>query len=173
MARPKAQGSADSQSETASDNESPKTTKRFYTGTQELDSDLFKLVETNMVKNVSWGAKPDYQKMLHGHFMRTVDSSGKQLNTCSPVGGHFHFVEVSTDSEGNLVATCSPAMIWAKKRIEGDVQRVAIPIEFDSHTHETQYVKSHRVQKRETNERFAELQSKILAKIPGAVEGVR
>lgn len=168
MARPKAQAVAETS------DQSPKTAaKRFYPGQQELDSDLFKLEVESMLKNISWNSKrPDYIKVEHCHFMRTVDSAGKKLDACSLVGGHFHYVTVTEHEDGALTAECSEAMEWGFESVNGQTKRVGIPIKHDQHKHDVTYVKSIKIKPRVYNEKFAEIQSKLLAKIPGGVDGV-
>ena len=154
MARPKAQ---------------TKTNKRFYQGQQELDSDLFKLDVAQMMKNISWNEKrPDYVKVEHCHFMRTVDSSGKKLDTCSPVGGHFHTVTITEHEDGSLSAECSPAQQWGTL----DGKRAGVPIPSDNHTHDVTYLKSIKIKPRVYNEKFAEVQSRLLAKLPPSIDGI-
>jgi len=112
--------------------------KRRYAQDLEFDSDLFKLEVTNMVKNL--GAEdnnPILANVEHCHFYRTFDSNGRKQTRCSFVGGHTHDVEVKVNKNGELTATCSPA----------------IGTKFgDNHTHKIDYLKSDKLQKRKINE---------------------
>jgi hypothetical protein len=67
----------------------------------EVTSHSYKLEVANFPKNIaSDEAKPEYHKAEHVHFFHTKDRAGKRLIYSSPVGGHFHELEIVPNPKG-------------------------------------------------------------------------
>lgn len=155
--------------------------ERVYKGTQEVDHDLFKLEAAKMSKNVSYTDIPNVQQFVHNHIFHTVDSSGKKQTTCTPVGGHFHEVEVTLGEGGVPELTVGPPKKWVIKKKRGVKTKVAVPVgwgseddrEYDEHTHDATYIGSERIQLRAANVEFAKYDAEVRGKQSPAIDGVR
>jgi len=111
--------------------------QRNYTKDMNIDSDLFKLEVSNLMKNVSYDeTRPILVPVEHCHFFRTFDSSGKKQTTSNAVGGHYHNVTICVDDEGNLSGKCGPAM----------GSKIA-----DDHIHNVSYIRSNELELRKVN----------------------
>jgi hypothetical protein len=151
--------------------------KRFYSGEQEIDHDLFKLEIATMKKNVSFTDVPDYEKIEHVHMFHTVDSNGKKQETCSPVGGHFHMVEVLSERDGVPALKISPPMKYVTQRKNGRKVRVAILLtdedpDGDTHTHTVRYLKSEKIVLRQANAEFATYEGRINSIQNPSIDGI-
>lgn len=165
------------ESDEAERSEETLRTERVYKGTQEVDHDLFKLEIAPMLKNVSFSEEqPRYEQTEHVHWFHTVDSMGQPMKHTPAVGGHFHEIILVPDANGGVPrAMCSPPMKWVRaKGANGRMQRVAIELEHDHHTHTLNYHGSEKFKIRNTvNTEFAKLQAALEAKKPGPVEGIK
>lgn len=113
--------------------------------------DLFKLEPAVMKQNVSWKKdEPMLQDVTHAHIYHSHSSSGIANRTSQAMGGHFHEVKVSVDTDGNLKATCGPPLRIVEKMLKtGGVRKVEEPLEWfheklnkkivDDHRHECTY----------------------------------
>lgn len=149
-------------------------TKRVYKGTQELDHDLFKLSPAKMRKNVSYIADdPIFELFDHSHIYHTIDSNGRKLDTSAPVGGHFHFVKVTANGSDVPSVEVSQAMQWSMKKIgKNKFEKVAVPVDHDSHTHNVEYLGSEKIQMRKPNVEAAKAQAALEAKFNQKMDGV-
>lgn len=120
-----------------------KNAKRILNQELKIISDTFKLMPAVMQKNISFNPhSPQLQAMEHCHIFHTYDSGGKKLGFTNQVGGHYHSVEVSTDSKGNFKVKVSPPIQNPKsEKIYAN----------DTHTHEVQYIKSEEIAVRKQN----------------------
>lgn len=153
--------------------------------------DLYKLLVAPMLKNTSQdGQAPNYVPAEHCHFFHTVTSDGKEQNTSSTIGGHFHVMEIVTpeqtfitkDENGNdvtetiaAVYKCSaPMAYFAKKNRYGQVVKtLMLANEDDMHTHEIQYIKSEKIPQRVKNFEAAAFHANQMAKFDKTVPGVQ
>ena len=131
---------------------------RRMKGEVTFEHNLFKLVEAELLHNVSWKQyQPKLVPMKHGHIFHSVnDRTGTPNIYSSPIGGHFHEVktEWAHDEEGNLIlvkAECGPALCKVKRKLRsGEVKTVTERVAFltddetrphvDDHTHEVLYI---------------------------------
>jgi len=159
-------------------------TARVFKGSQELPHDLFKLKVASMKRNVSYTDVPIIDHIEHVHIFHTIDSSGKRQTESTPVGGHFHQIEVHHNAMGVPHLVVGPAMKWVKKRVKGQrkAKRVAVPVrwqigedewETDNHTHQSEYLGSEMIHLRKSNPEAAKAETAIRMKMePPPVEGV-
>lgn len=165
------------ESDEAERSEETQATERVYKGTQEVDHDLFKLEVAPMLKNVSFSEeKPRYEQTEHVHWFHTVDSMGQPMKHTPAVGGHFHEIILVTDAKGGLPkAMCSPPMKWVRgPGANGRMQRIAVELDYDRHTHTLKYEGSERFKIRNAvNTEFAKLQAALEAKKPSSVDGIK
>lgn len=147
-------------------------TERFYPGKEEMISDLFKLELSYMLKNQAIdGHEPEYEKVEHVHFFRTVDSGGKTTTTSNAIGGHFHEVKWHKDLSGNVVIdSVSPAMKWVTRGAGKNKRRVMEALSHDNHEHTITYKRSHSFKAMELNKEFVKFQATQTK--PAAVEGI-
>jgi hypothetical protein len=153
--------------------------KRVYGNEIKLESDLFKLLEAKMKKNVA--LYPKIEKILdevtHTHFFRTFDSDGRPQKYCSPVGGHFHVVETvppKSPGEAATILSVGPALMKRFKTVHGQQVQVIEPYMpgDDNHTHEFVYMRTCDVQGRQVSAAAAMLIGAAeakLAPIPGII----
>ncbi len=150
---------------------------RVYNGVGIIESDLFRLKLANAMKNIALpdSGQIDLEKVEHSHFWRTYDSDGKLMKYCAPVAGHFHEITFQEDPNGGpvKVVKVSGPMRMGQQRIRGQMRAVPIPVSEeleDNHVHETEYLKSHKVEARVTNVRAMQFIGEEAAKassIPG------
>lgn len=129
---------------------------RQYAGTVEFDSDLFMLSPAKMKRNVTPNKDADaWLDVLHQHFFHTFDSSGKKLDKCSDVGGHFHVIKVIPGEGGGLptLEVSGPKTYAHKKgkKVMVDASRGSGEPGFDDHTHDVEYKWSSRMKPRTLN----------------------
>lgn len=123
----------------------PQKINRIYKEDMTIDSDTFKLETTNFAKNLSFDdKKPIIVGVEHSHFFHTFDSNGRPMDKCNHVGGHTHEVKIEVDQNGDMVGTCSPAIVHKG-------------FKEDFHTHQVTYVKSDRFKVRSMNEQAQQL----------------
>ena len=158
-----------------------KTTKKESTRvlkqTTTLHHDLYLLNESKMKKDTSIGKTGDPEMIIpvsHQHFFHTIDSSGRKMVDCSPIGGHFHEMEIIDKGDGNppeVVCKSGPLM-WAKKKVHGKWKRVRVPVNhYDDHKHDVQYLHSEAVTPRKPNVEAAKVQGAMAAKEQGIGAG--
>lgn len=145
----------------------PAQDKRVYRGQTLLHHDLFLLSPESMIKDTRLTKEgiPDPAETVavkHQHFFHTVDSSGRKLDTCSPIGGHFHVIELKDmgENEPPEIVSISGPMKWGVKRINGKNRKMAVPCnEYDFHTHDATYLHSQTVTPRKPNAEAAKVQA--------------
>ncbi len=145
--------------------------ERVYDSNLVIDHDLFVLKPAEMIKNVSWNESPEYQKVVHQHFFHTVNSDGEEMDSCSPIGGHFHKM-ILTKRKGKVPQVeCGPPIKVVLKKVRGQMVKTEILAEeSDDHTHEVVYLKSNKIKMRTLNPEAIRLQaqeSQVTAPIPG------
>lgn len=146
---------------------------RIYKNTQEIDHDLFKLLPSEMKKNVSFTEHPRYEFFQHSHIFHTVDSNGRVQDTCNSVGGHHHAIVVTKNGDGVPVISASGPMKFVMKKDKyGRARRAAVPMLDDDHTHEVEYLGSEKIKLRQANIEFAKFDAALKAKQEISVEGV-
>lgn len=150
----------------------PAVRPRVYQNQGEVDHDVFKLLPSEMRKDVSWSDQPRYEYFVHSHIFHTVDSSGKKLGTSAPVGGHFHVMTVEQSENGVPEVRCSKPMKYVKQMKNGQPQKVAVEIEDDDHVHQIQYLGSERIKLRQINPESVKLQSMADARARNRVDGI-
>lgn len=141
----------------------PAPYKRNLTGKKEIFTDLFKLMVSKVIKYEGWdeaNEHPDthpnkFSTWEHTHPFRTYDKKGDKMNTCTPIGGHFHIVEWedNTDPEAPpVIKSVSGPMVMQKQRVRGRIQMVPVPAnDFDDHTHDVEYLRSSKIEFSATN----------------------
>lgn len=122
--------------------------KRNFKKQEKVYHDLFKLKAANCRKNVMYPESPEWVNVLHEHFYHSVDSNGLAQDHSSKIGGHFHKIEITTDSDGNMKATCGPALKEVAKKGGG---KKIISDPNDNHTHECEYLFSEEMNRRKIN----------------------
>ena len=93
---------------TTSTNSTPNTPKRKgpkrnTSRSMTVHSDLFVTTVSNLMRHTGYTNPPqlaDYTPIAHQHYFRTVNADGNMEKTTSPVGGHFHDVEIVKDEKG-------------------------------------------------------------------------
>lgn len=117
--------------------------KRFYRDQRTFKSDLYKLTVTKMKKNAAiQGEMPIVTEVEHCHFFHTVDSSGNPQTQCTPIGGHFHIMEVipsaNPDEAPQIICKSGPMKVVRKKDRYGKYSKQIVPADpelEDNHTH--------------------------------------
>lgn len=136
----------------------PKAFERSFSKTRKIVSDVFKLMQATVLKQV--GIEKDYNKdpdsfkgFEHTHVFRTFDSDGKKHDRCCMTAGHFHDVVWEYDNDGKpVVASVSGPKVMIRKQIKGKWTQVAVAAnDYDDHTHDINYLQSHEVEARTTN----------------------
>lgn len=129
-----------------------------------IDSDLFKLKLANAMKNIALqdSGMVELEKVEHCHFWRTYDSDGKKLIYSAPVAGHFHEITYEEGKAGEPVKVLkvSGPLRMVQKKIKGIMKVVPEPVNpdlEDNHTHEIEYLRSHKVESRTQNVRAAQM----------------
>lgn len=130
---------------------------RRQKGEMSYTHDLFKLKVATSLHNVSYRKfKPQLEKMDHVHFFHSHDRNGNTQKYCSMNAGHFHEITTSVDKDGNLKATCGPALRWEdSKSKSGKLKKELKTIGWydedkdqdilDDHTHEVTYSHSEEI----------------------------
>lgn len=165
---------------TSARSEQPKATKttkitRKYKSQQDITHDLYKLEVAQAVKNIAW--EPGIftpQKVEHCHFFHSVDKNGAPQTKCSPIGGHFHELELVTAAtdESPAVYRCSPAKKFVlKRRPNGEYYKAVVDIPHDSHSHDVTYIESHDFKPSKLNAEAVKLMGQVDKK-PDPVPGI-
>lgn len=141
--------------------------ERFYATSKEVDHDLFKLSVARMLKWMGYNkGEKDPDDLIpaeHCHFFHTIDSDGRPQQFCSSIGGHFHKMEVVDDGSGVPKVKCVSGPLQFKfenyrKNRANKRRKIAVPAnDFDTHTHESEYVRSEKVALRKVNVDAVEL----------------
>jgi Lon protease-like protein len=118
----------------------------------------FKLDTEVMLKNTNFKKfSPTLEKFEHTHIFHTIDSQGRRQTKCSPVGGHYHYVDFKENPDGSVTVSCGPAKQIVEKRLKsGGFRRTEAEISFydertdgntvDSHKHEVMHLYSEEIQ---------------------------
>lgn len=131
--------------------------ERTFTETKKVISDVFKLMVANVWKQTGVAKHPDIDPMdwaefEHTHVFRTFDSEGKKHDQCVSTGGHFHKVAWKYVGDKPVISSISGPMTYVQKKLRGKYQKIAVPVnDFDKHTHDFKYLKSHEVSARVEN----------------------
>lgn len=156
--------------------------RRTISGTHQIFTDLYKLLVANVIKYEGWDEAVDHPETNpnkfstweHTHPFRTFDKKGNRMNTCTPIGGHFHVVEwedAVDDITPPRIKSVSGPMVMQKQRIRGRMQTVPVPAnEYDDHTHEVEYLRSSKIEVSSTNVEAAKVIAAEAAKtapVPG------
>ncbi len=133
--------------------------KRVFKGQREVIHDLFELKEAIFKQNVSYKfLEPQLVDIKHKHFFHSVDRRGIANQVSSDNSGHFHYLEIKADAEGNMTVTCGPPMRNAIKKVKGKDRVVVEPVFYgaknptdedavvDDHTHEIAYVQAEKLE---------------------------
>lgn len=139
-------------------------TGRVYGTEITIESDLFRLKLADAQKNIAIddSGQIELEKVPHTHFWRTYDSDGKKLIHCAPVAGHFHEVKYEEDPNGGpvkIISVSGPLRMGLKKE-RGQLKSVPVPVNpdlEDNHTHEVEYLRSHKVVARSMNVKAIQL----------------
>jgi hypothetical protein len=157
-----------------------KSNQRTFNRQQDLVHDLYKLQEAKAKKNVAWQEGIiTLEDITHVHFFHSIDSAGNTQNTCVPINGHFHVMEMVTPPSATepAVFKCSPPMRWVRKRdpYTGKWQKVAqVANDYDQHTHDIKYVRSEIWQSQPVNKLAEAYMSQHgLSTPPPSLEGVQ
>lgn len=153
----------------------PKQTRK-YKSQQNITHDLYKLEVAQAVKNIAW--EPGIftpQKVEHCHFFHSVDKNGAPQLKCSPIGGHFHEMELVKEATDDSPAEykCGPAVKYMLVRQpNGEYKKTVVPMPQDNHTHDVTYIESHDFKPTKFNAEAAKLISQVDKKpepVPGIV----
>lgn len=141
----------------------PAPYKRNLTGKKEIFTDLFKLMVSKVIKYEGWDEQNEHPETHpnkfstweHTHPFRTYDKKGDKMNTCTPIGGHFHVVEWETNKDPEappIIKSVSGPMVMQRVRVRGRVQMMPVPAnDFDNHTHDVEYLRSSKIEFSTTN----------------------
>lgn len=162
---------------------------RVMKGTQRLFHDLYKLCVAPMKRNVAIDdQQPSYVDVEHCHFFHTVDSSGRAQKNSSPIGNHFHTLEMVRPAEEVIQADgtkvlsppvfrCSPPKKFVKLTERSSTgaftskRTMVDAFKDDQHTHEVVYVGSHEVEPRKMNTEFAKFAGQNTMLAPPSLGG--
>lgn len=148
--------------------------QRVYNNEVMIDSDLFVLGTEKMQKKVPL-TKNEYIPIDHQHFFHSHDSDGRVQKVCTPVGNHFHEIELVYTDKGP-VCKCGPPMREGgiKDPDTGEFQKGFVSFDArDCHTHNVVYIRSTKVSKRKSNLEAAKVHATISAKQDMTIPGVR
>ena len=131
-------------------------------GLRTYQQDLFKLKVASCKHDFGWQKyNPKLVEKEHVHFYRNVNENGKELDTSTYAGGHFHKVTVEWNEDGTLKkAVCGPPLHKVTVTLPGSGKKVLRVSEiyferetsdatkdgevvekiFDSHTHEMEFI---------------------------------
>lgn len=157
-----------------------KSSQRVYSATREIVVDLYKLLTSQVTKRigVSWDpdeSPQDFVPFDHQHLFRTFDSDGKAHTFCTPLGGHTHEVilgEAGPNGEAPPIISVGPPVKFINKKVKGKMTKVAVAINhYDFHTHEAEYLQSHKTATRQSNvaaQMLVAQENMKYASVPGA-----
>ena len=159
-------------------------TKRNFTASTAVTTDLFKLETAIVTKYEGWNPDQEpqsrfpakYTNWEHTHPFRTYDKNGVKQTYSTPIGGHFHVIEWKPSEDPNeppTIISVSGPMVMSKKRIKGQMVSVPVPAnDFDEHTHEVSYLTSSEVKVSARNTEALKLIAMEAAKT-APVDGVK
>jgi len=147
---------------------------RAFRGSSKVMHDLYKLDVAQMLKNVAIeGQDADFQKVEHCHFYHTVDSKGQAQTLCSPIGGHFHVIEIVTPAtaEDPAVLKCSGPLKYV---LDPNTKRKKMQAyeDADTHTHDVTYISSEEFKPRKINMEAAQYVASVQAREPAPIPGI-
>lgn len=121
-----------------------------------IHHDCFKLEAAEMQKNMSWiKEQPKYEQFEHCHTFHSYDSSGKKQYYSTPIGGHFHEMELTEFEDGTIEAKCvSGPLKWGLVYDEKQEKKIRKPVPVnvrDKHKHKVKYLHSEKLVKRKRN----------------------
>lgn len=135
--------------------------KRTFKGNREVVHDLFRLEPAVYKNNVSYKFyEPKIEEEDHKHYFHSIDKKGKPKQVSSKDIGHYHYITIKADENGNMVTECGPPMRKVVKRIRGKEKTVEEQIFYgaetlekalveggvvDIHTHEVTYLDSEQI----------------------------
>ena len=143
--------------------------RRNMTGKKEIFTDLYKLMVSKVIKYEGWDEANEHPESHpnkfstweHTHPFRTFDKKGDKMNTCTPIGGHFHIVEWEESThpdEPPFIKNVSGPMVIERRKIRGVMQAVPVPCnEYDFHTHDVEYIRSSKIEFSTTNVQAAQV----------------
>lgn len=146
-----------------------------WKGSKEFRHDRFELKTSKCKNNMSFTKfEPNIVEKDHKHWFHSHNQKGKEMIYCTPMSGHFHEVTTSVDSEGNLVATCGPALKKYKKKMRNGIVKEQIgPVQFktqdpdhpivDAHTHDIVYDESEMLSEKYKQARISADSAKLAA----------
>lgn len=153
----------------ASKEKSDQNQKISIKGTEQIMHHLYVLKSVALKKNISWTEEPIYEEIQHQHMFHSCDSSGLPQKNSSPVGGHFHVIELVKGENG----TAPRAVCSTPKKMIRNKRGQRIMVDFnpeDLHTHPVEYRHSEVLKPRILNPEAAKHQAheaKKEAPIPG------
>lgn len=134
--------------------------KRVYKGDLEIDHDLFKLEVSTMRKNISINeTDPLYTGVEHCHFFHSYDSNGRKQDSCAPIAGHTHEVEMFVNADGDIDAKVGPAVVKKGGKY--------VPFANDNHTHDATYLRSEKIKIRTVNNEAVKAYDAHMSKMTG------
>lgn len=137
--------------------------KRNMTGKKEIFTDLYKLSVAKVIKYEGWDEANEHPETHpnkfstweHTHPFRTFDKKGDKMNTCTPIGGHFHIIEweeSKNPDEPPMIKSVSGPMVMSRQKVRGRTQMVPVAVnEYDDHTHDVEYIRSSKIEFSTTN----------------------
>ncbi len=142
--------------------------------------DLFKSDVKPMRRNESF--KKGVVKIVeleHSHIFHTCDDRGRQMEYCTPTGGHFHKVKVKYDANGVPVAVeCGPPLKYVNKKTPVGSKKRIVEVRWmdlvndrevrDDHRHVFEYVHSEELSAKRIQQIRASTQAALGAMTGGA-----
>ena len=137
--------------------------KRNMTGKKEIFTDLYKLSVAKVIKYEGWDEANEHPETHpnkfstweHTHPFRTFDKKGDKMNTCTPIGGHFHIIEweeSKNPDEPPMIKSVSGPMVMSRQKVRGRTQMGPVGVnEYDDHTHDVEYIRSSKIEFSTTN----------------------
>ncbi len=162
LTSPPANESLDDSTDASNGAPSSAIQQRNMSGKKEIFTDLFKLMVAKVIKYEGWDEENEHPETHpnkfstweHTHPFRTFDKSGKKMDTCTPIGGHFHVVEWDDNGKDGVptIKSVSGPMVMQKQKVRGVTKLVPVPSnEFDDHTHDVEYLRSSKIEFSTTN----------------------
>ena len=149
----------------------PIKNKIRYRGKEEVTHHLFKLQVAKMIKD--HGYDEEKTKLVgyeHTHVYHSVDSRGRPQDTSTPIGGHFHEIEIIENKDGlEPTLKIGPALRKVARRVGKSIVKSTAPVPHDQHTHESIYLWSEKLKPRKMNVEFAKMQSNMDARHQGKI----
>lgn len=173
--------------EDSQDQNGARSYQRNVTGKKEVFTDLFKLSAAPVIKYEGFNeaeAHPedtkharDFTKWEHTHPFRTYDKKGDAQKFSTPIAGHFHVVEWAPGKNPDdppVIKSVSGPMVMGKQKVRGRLVQIPVPAnDYDTHTHDVEYLRSSKIEFSTTNVEAAKVvafESSKTAPIPGVSE---